>query len=85
MNGFKRRTAFILGTMFGKSTVNKIIKNTNKICKVLEDITGAPKEVAAMARKQIPPAIKGAVGAGVAETIGMAVEYIILAAYYLVL
>ncbi|AME04902.1 hypothetical protein AUL54_00480 [Bacillus sp. SDLI1] len=75
----------ILGTMFGKSTVNKIIKNTNKICKVLEDITGAPKEVAAMARKQIPPAIKGAVGAGVAETIGMAVEYIILAADYLVL
>ncbi len=85
MNGFKRRADFILGTMFGKSTVNKIIKNTNKICKVLEGITGAPKEVAAMARKQIPPVIKGAVGAGVAETIGMAVEYIILAADYLVL
>lgn len=62
-----------------------MLNQSDRIVKVLEDITGTPREIASQAREQIPPAISKYVGKGSAETIGMIVEYIILAGDLLLL
>ncbi|PRR92855.1 hypothetical protein [Bacillus sp. NMCN1] len=76
---------WVLQQRFGKEAVNGTVKNANKIIKELEKIIDTPKNAAGRARKVVSAELKKHIDSGVADTIGLVVEYIVLTADLLIL
>ncbi|MDM5298113.1 hypothetical protein QUF51_08070 [Bacillus pumilus] len=76
---------WVLTQRFGKQAVNGTVKNANKIINELEKIIDVPKNAASRARKVVSAELRKHMDSGVADTIGLVVEYIILTADLLIL
>ncbi|AVM24281.1 hypothetical protein [Bacillus pumilus] len=76
---------WVLKQRFGKEAVNGTVKNANKIIKELEKIIDVPKNAAGRAREVVSAELRKHIDGGVADTIGLVVEYIVLTADLLIL
>lgn len=76
---------WVLKQRFGKEAVNGTVKNANRIIKELEKILDTPKNAAGRAREVVSAELRKHIDGGVADTIGLVVEYIVLTADLLIL